>query len=190
MATRRASAERRAALTTLDDCLDRIRRAQANRRLNRQYAERSQVHLPALSLAVLAELQRTGPSRLRVLADRIDVDLPQVSREIKALGESGHVAVSVDPTDGRARVARLTESGAEQWAAYRAAATATMTEVVQDWDDRELAQFAALFDRFLGGATASIGRDSRDGQRTEPADRSTDLAPPSGRQVRRPAHPR
>lgn len=151
MATRRTSPQRQAALTTVDDCLNRVRRAQTNKRLMRDYAERAKVFLPPLSLAVVAELHRNGPRRLKVLARQLDVDLPRISREVRALQDSGHLELSVDAADGRARVAQLTEFGAKSWVAYRSAVRAALVDVVREWSDEDLAAFAALFDRFLTG---------------------------------------
>lgn len=151
MATRRISPERLAALNGVDDCLTRVRRAQTNKRIVREYAERAQVFLPPLSLSILAELHRHGPRRVKAFAQRLAVDLPQFSREIKSLVDSGHVELAIDAADGRARIVQLTPHGAAAWSRYRAAARAALVEVVSDWSDDDLATFAALFTRFLAG---------------------------------------
>ena len=142
-------ADRQASLNLLDECLDRIRRAQTSRRFKRENAERSQVHLPALSLSILAELHRHGPRRMKAVAERLDIDLPQVSREVKELVESGHVTLSADAADGRARVVQLTALGAKEWTAYRGAARTALADLLSDWDDKQIGDFARLFDQFL-----------------------------------------
>jgi DNA-binding MarR family transcriptional regulator len=57
--------------------------------------------------------------------------------------------MSVDAADGRARVVQLTALGAKDWTTYRGAARTALAEVLRGWDDRQIADFAALFDRFL-----------------------------------------
>lgn len=86
---------------------------------------------------------------MKMVAERLDIDLPQISREVKTLIESGHVALSADAADGRARVVQLTALGAKDWTAYRAAARTALADVLRDWDDGQVADFARLFDQFL-----------------------------------------
>jgi DNA-binding MarR family transcriptional regulator len=141
--------DRQASLNLLDDCLNRIRRAQTSRRFKRENAERSKVFLPALSLSILGELHRHGPQRMKVVAERLDIDVPQVSREVKVLVESGHVSLGSDAADGRVRVVQLTALGAQDWTSYRGAARAALGDMMRDWDDDRIAEFARLFDQFL-----------------------------------------
>ncbi len=53
----------------------------------------------------------TGPSELRALRSRLDLDSGYLSRLLRALEADGLVVVEADGSDGRVRTARLTEAG-------------------------------------------------------------------------------
>lgn len=141
--------DRNAALTTIDASLGRVRRAQSSRRTASSQSDRSGVMLPPLSLSILAELDRRGPSRVQTLADRVEVELARVSREVHALARSGHVRIEVDSSDRRARVVTLTPFGTAQWTTHRGAARDMLAELLDGWDDDAVVDFAELLDRFV-----------------------------------------
>lgn len=114
-----------------------------------QHATISGVRLPLTSLAVLADLEREGPTRMMTLSERIGSEMSRTSREVHALADEGLVDVVPDDTDRRAVVVTLTTQGRDQWRAYHDAARHVLKERLADWTAEEIDQFANLFDRFL-----------------------------------------
>jgi DNA-binding MarR family transcriptional regulator len=149
--------KRDTALRKLDACLFRIRRVQSSRRAMREHALLSGVRLPLTSLAILADLEREGPTRMKALAERIQSELSRTSREVHALVESGYLELEPDESDGRVVVVRLTEDGAERWNAYHDAARSVLAARLADWSVEDVARFAELFERFL----ESLGPDAQ-----------------------------
>ena len=141
--------DREAGIDSIYDSLERIRRAQRRRRNALEQAERSGVFLSPLSLSILAELHRHGPTRIQVLTERADAELPRVSREVHLLEESGHVSIEPDPRDKRVRIVRPTEEGTTQWRAFQAAGHEMLHERLGAWNEGDITELATLLGRFL-----------------------------------------
>jgi DNA-binding MarR family transcriptional regulator len=91
----------------LFDCarlLDEIAQAEVNRQAGRR------VLTPAL-VRLLPHLSRDG-IRPTELARRVDVSKQAIGQSLTDLAAQGLVELVADPSDGRARLVRLTESGA------------------------------------------------------------------------------
>ena len=73
----------------------------------------------SLGARILDEL-KGGPSAPTELADRLDVDISQISRAGRALQDDDRLTVERDTTDGRRRVYRLatTRAGAWRWRVF------------------------------------------------------------------------
>jgi DNA-binding MarR family transcriptional regulator len=141
--------DRQEALNLLDASLYRLRRQQSSRRAARALADRSGVDLSPLALTILSDIDRHGPVRVQMLAERIGTEVPRVSREVRELEVSGHLRVGSDAADRRARVAALTNHGTEQLVAYVGASRSMLGDLLTDWDDRDVEAIAVLFDRFV-----------------------------------------
>jgi DNA-binding MarR family transcriptional regulator len=79
---------------------------------------------PGLSLtaaATLGTLERSGPTRLTVLAASEGVTQPAMTQLIARMQESGLVTRSADPEDGRVVQVQITDAGRELVAGRRAA---------------------------------------------------------------------
>ena len=145
--------ERDADIDSIYDSLERLRRAQRRRRNAQTQAERSGINLPPLALSLMAELHRVGPMRVQVLAERADAELPRVSRELRNLVDSGHVTVTLDRNDKRARIVKPTRYGTRQWTAYQQAGHTMLHEILEPWKQQEVADFAGFLRRFLERGT-------------------------------------
>lgn len=87
--------------------LDRL--GQAFRVLLREEAKAE--GLSPIQIQTLVYLRFLGPARASALAERFDLTAATVSEVVRVLVAKGFVAKAPDPTDGRARVLRLTPSG-------------------------------------------------------------------------------
>lgn len=104
------------------------------------------VELPAAAaLGMLAERGRMRPS---ALAEALMLDLSSVSRQVAALEREGWVSRERDPADSRAALLDLTDAGVAVLAHVREARAAHLEQLLPDWDDEELAVFAAQLRRF------------------------------------------
>ena len=72
-------------------------------------------------LGILAGLRRSRGVGIAALADQLSTDASTLSRLLRPLERGGLLSIDADPDDGRARLLRLTDAGAER---LRAAAPA------------------------------------------------------------------
>ncbi|MFT4124002.1 MAG: MarR family transcriptional regulator [Microbacteriaceae bacterium] len=142
------------------------------------HAARGALRRMAASLS--PELQPVGYAVLRVVLDRdgsdddgsgdggvraaeigqlLGVDKSAVSRQVAQLEELGLIERVPDPLDGRASLlvpGRSAHSGVE---AARAQLREEYAGIFDDWDDADLAAFAALLARFVAAAEAVRSAD-------------------------------
>lgn len=112
------------------------------------------LEMPAMG--VLAQVERGGPARVSTIAEELRLDLSTVSRQAAALERAGFLARSRDPLDSRASLVDLTAEGRAAIDAVRSARVAAMARRLPDWDDRELAELAAVLARFTRDLRADL----------------------------------
>ena len=134
-------------LRRIEQAILRISRIGTGRAAARIRSERSGVHLSRPAISVLATLNAAGPLRLTDLAERTDLELALVSREVRSLEASGHVRRNADPGDRRASIATLAAKGRRAYEAYRRATDEIVAETFADWSARDLTTLAGLLDR-------------------------------------------
>lgn len=114
----------------------------------------------ALSLtaaATLATLERSGPSRLTVLAAREGVTQPAMTQLITRLEDTGLVCRAADPADGRAVIVAITDEGRATLAGRRSRRAHKLAAILAQLSpDHRAALTAAL------PALAALGRARRD----------------------------
>ena len=122
-----------------------IRRARA-----RSLEVARQVHpeLDADAYGLLAELDRTGSSRVTDLAASIGVGKGTMSRQVRALEELGMVQRTADPADGRAFTLELTEQGRQRFRSARDARRAQLHGELSNWPVEDVERLAVLLHRF------------------------------------------
>jgi DNA-binding MarR family transcriptional regulator len=100
------------------------------------------------SYVTLARIADHGPLRLSELAVFLGVDLSTVSRQVATIERRGFVDRTVDPSDRRAAVVRLSRQGEQVLEQLRAAARGRLTEILAEWTDDERSELARALTRF------------------------------------------
>jgi DNA-binding MarR family transcriptional regulator len=97
---------------------------------------------------LLQVVDADGPLRASALAACVHSDLSTVSRQSGQLVAEGLLERQADPTDGRASLLALTPAGEEVIAGHRRIRDSFFADVLQEWSEDELAQFAGFLSRF------------------------------------------
>jgi DNA-binding MarR family transcriptional regulator len=142
-----AAVDRNDDLRLVDGALTRIGRIANSRRASAHRSRRSGVDLPPTAVATLSAIYRLGPTRLRTIAEHLELEPSRVSREVRRLVEDGLVAQREDPDDRRATSLVATRSGRAAFERYRAAADAILADAVADWSDADIRRLAKVLDR-------------------------------------------
>jgi len=106
------------------------------------------VSLSETNLGVLRLVQRQGPVAVSEVARRLEVDLSNASRQLRALEDQGLVTRTVDPDDRRIARVAVTAPGRRVLERARAIALNDYAVALDDWSARDRAQLADLLDRF------------------------------------------
>ena len=101
------------------------------------------------AVGCLFRLIHNGPMRSSALAEAMCADPSTVSRQVAQLVDRGYVERQPDPTDGRASVLAVTDSGRAAAGRIRELRNERLGRVVSDWPVEELREFARLMDRFV-----------------------------------------
>lgn len=104
--------------------------------------------LSEASLGALRLVQRHGAIAVSDVARRLEIDLSNASRQLRALEDQGLVARRVDPADRRVARFVATPAGRRVLARARAVALNDYAVALEDWSTRDRRQLAALLDRF------------------------------------------
>jgi DNA-binding MarR family transcriptional regulator len=98
-------------------------------------------------LLLLAVLCRTGPIRLRDLADEAALDLSVVSRLVTELAREGCVERREHPQDSRSRLLAVTIEGERRYQAALHATAEALDPALRDWKDEDVAHLSDLLVR-------------------------------------------
>jgi DNA-binding MarR family transcriptional regulator len=134
-------------LRRIEAAILRISRIGTGRSAARVRSERSGVDLSRPAISVLAALNAGGRLRLTELAERTDLEMALVSREVRSLEASAHVRRTPDPRDGRASIVALTAKGRRAYEAYREATDEIIAESFSQWSAKDLTTLATLLER-------------------------------------------
>ena len=96
---------------------------------------------------ILGRLQAAGPQRTSDIATHLGVDISTVSRQVAQLEAEGLVGRASDPSDRRAAMIRLTDSGAQLVARLRAARREFLSGVLEDWSQTDIDHLGRLLER-------------------------------------------
>jgi DNA-binding MarR family transcriptional regulator len=85
----------------------------------------------------------------------LGVDAPTVTRKVQQLEREGLVTRQADEADRRATRIALTSAGRQVLESVLGARRAWFDRLLEGWDERDLAAFASMLDRF----TLTLERD-------------------------------
>ena len=121
------------------------------KRVRRVIAERAQeVHesLHPSTFLVLTHLADHGPLRASAIVGHFAMDKASVSRQVQHLLDLGLVDRTPDPEDGRATLLSVSEDGRRRLRDVADHRRQLLDQRLGDWDDQELADFAAVLARY------------------------------------------
>ena len=121
------------------------------KRVRRVIAERAQeVHesLHPSTFLVLTHLADHGPLRASAIVGHCAMDKASGSRQVQHLLDLGLVDRTPDPEDGRATLLSVSEDGRRRLRDVADHRRQLLDQRLGDWDDQELADFAAVLARY------------------------------------------
>jgi DNA-binding MarR family transcriptional regulator len=111
--------------------------------------------LSETNLGALRLVQRHGPIAVSDVARRLEVDLSNASRQLRALEDQGLVTRAADPGDRRVARVAATAAGRRVLERARAVALNDYSVALDDWSPRDRRQLAELLDRFRASLLAT-----------------------------------
>lgn len=106
------------------------------------------VNLERSAYGIMCKLADEGPQRLGALATAFGLDPSTITRQVQALEEMGLAHRRTDPSDRRASILDLTESGREVLDSTRSHRRFRLQQALSDWPDSDLADFGRLLTEF------------------------------------------
>ena len=134
-----------AALVTVTSGLERARR-------KKQDAARLAV------LQIVGWGERARPSEV---AAALGVHPSQITRQVKALEDSGHVHVEADPADRRSCFVSLTDDGWTEVARLTEVGMTRFEKFVADWDAADVREFTRLLTKFEETKAAVVEEEQK-----------------------------
>jgi DNA-binding MarR family transcriptional regulator len=126
-----------------------------------------EVNLERSAYGIMCKLADEGPQRLGALASTFGLDPSTITRQVQALEEIGLADRKTDPSDRRAAILDLSDTGREVLEHTRAHRRARLRQALSDWSEGDLTEFARLLqefnvslDRLLENSAASRGTAS------------------------------
>jgi DNA-binding MarR family transcriptional regulator len=121
--------------------------------------QNGEVALERSAYGIMCKLADEGPHRLGALATAFGLDPSTITRQVQALEEMGLAARQADPTDRRASILDLTDTGRQVLEQTRKHRRAVLQQVLSDWPQADLDEFGRLLKEF----NASIDRLTDEG---------------------------
>jgi len=126
-------------------------------RVQDQWIQAAGLELDRASYWLLRQLGESGTLRLSELAQRQGTDISTVCRQVRPCEQAGLVRREGDPSDMRAVLFTLTETGSEALARMQSVRLAVYDRVLADWTPSERHDFARLSERFVADYLAELG---------------------------------
>lgn len=145
-------------LCLIEEALGTIVREAKSRRYHERISRIGAVSLEAATYPILRHAAETGPLRLSDLADALGVDLSTASRQVRDLEDTGLVARSPDPADGRAALIAITDTGRRVLADFRKARRRRVADLLDGWSADDRSTLARLLTRLAAGVTEQSER--------------------------------
>jgi DNA-binding MarR family transcriptional regulator len=106
------------------------------------------VALERSAYGIMCKLADEGPQRLGALATAFGLDPSTITRQVQALEEIGLAGRKTDPSDRRASILDLTDTGREILDSTRAHRRAKLQQALSDWPESDLTDFGRLLKEF------------------------------------------
>lgn len=107
------------------------------------------------SHATLRHLLAWGPMRPTALSSVLATGASHVSKIVRRLEADGWVERTTDPSDGRATLISLTESGEVAARGVYELGDRMIAEVLEGWSEEEVREYTMLTSRFVSNAISS-----------------------------------
>ncbi|PPK94192.1 DNA-binding MarR family transcriptional regulator [Kineococcus xinjiangensis] len=118
-----------------------------SRAISRDVARTVHPDLEPEAYSLLIRLDDVGSARPSDLAAFFGIGKPTLSRQVQLLERLGLVTRTDDPSDRRAVVLALSETGRAQVHSAREARRRQLREIIADWDEADVEQFATFLHR-------------------------------------------
>ena len=118
-----------------------------SRAISRDMARQVHPDLEPEAYSLLVRLDDVGGARPSDLAAYFGIGKPTLSRQVQLLERLGLLTRHDDPSDRRAVVLALSDQGRRQVHEAREARRAQLRDVIADWDEADVEQFATLLHR-------------------------------------------
>jgi DNA-binding MarR family transcriptional regulator len=118
--------------------------------------EASDVQLERSAYGIMCKLADEGPQRLGALASAFGLDPSTITRQVQALEELGLAARKTDPTDRRASILDLTESGNTILDRTRDHRRSRMQVALAAWPENDRVEFGRLLKQFNSSVDSLI----------------------------------
>ncbi|GIU91629.1 MAG: hypothetical protein KatS3mg011_0535 [Acidimicrobiia bacterium] len=136
-------------LDRIEDALLRVVKATARRA--KAAVRRVAPDLEPAAYGLLYRLAEDGPIRVTELADRLGIDASTASRHVSRLEKTQMVERRPDPSDARAVLVDLTQTGRSVFEALKHRRRAGLEAMLSDWSADDLAKLAELLERLAEG---------------------------------------
>jgi DNA-binding MarR family transcriptional regulator len=110
----------------------------------RDAARRVHPRLDPTAYPMVSVLSQSGPMRVSELGAALFLDKSTISRQVEAAVRLGVVERTVDPTDARARLVGLTETGRRNHEAVRDERRAQWNRALSSWDRADVVTLTEL----------------------------------------------
>lgn len=121
---------------------------------------KGEVELERSSYGILCLLLDEGPQRLGAIAQAFQLDPSTVTRQVQAVERLGLAEKERDPSDRRAAVLSLTETGRTTIEQTREVRRRLLDEILREWPESDREAFASLLGRFNATIDAWITGDA------------------------------
>ncbi len=151
-------------LTQIRTAFWTVARAMGQSRVHERLLREAGVRLDRAGAALLYMLHGEGTSlRVTALAEMLGVDAPTVTRKVQQLEREGLVTRQADAADRRATRIELTSSGRRLLESVLKARRVWFDRLLEGWDERDLAAFASMLDRFADSLERDLERTAGGG---------------------------
>jgi DNA-binding MarR family transcriptional regulator len=106
------------------------------------------VNLERSAYGIMCKLADEGPQRLGALATAFGLDPSTITRQVQALEENRLAERTTDPTDRRASILDLTQTGRDILDRTRSHRRSKLQAALSDWSDADLDDFGRLLKEF------------------------------------------